>query len=519
MSAPVGLGKMAGPLTPLRVPVAEVADRLAACLRGGGRLGVLTARRSAEPGGCALVLLVLDTEHQAMGLWEIPPDTPDGTFRSLTPRVPQAHWFERAVYDFFGLKPQGHPRFKSVILHEAWPEGFHPLRDACPTLPEDASAPRAYQFLAVRGEGVYEIPVGPIHAGIIEPGHFRFSCLGEVIENLEIRLGYQHRGVEQQLTVVPWQQARFLAEAASSDTSAGNAWAHAMALEHLLEVPPPPRAQCLRALALEIERVASHLGDLGGICNDIGFAAGATTFSVLRGRALGLGERLTGARFLTGYIVPGGVTRDLSPSMREELALETRALTTALAPAVPLLLDNPSALERMEGTGKVRMSLARDFGLVGPAGRASGMAYDVRQAFRQEPYCGLAWEMACATEGDVLARVRIRVDETRTSLALLQALLTALPGQGTLPEQGACRIALPDALPPERVGVGIVEAWRGELIHLVYTDRAGRIARYCIKDPSFNNWTGLAIAARGQLVADFPLCNKSFGLSYSGNDL
>lgn len=498
---------------PVRLPFAEVADRLPASLRAGGRLGMLTARRVTAAGALALDLLVLDPHDHAMVLWETLIDTPDGTFRSLTPQVPQAHWFERAVYDFFGLRPAGHPRFKSLILHDAWPEGFHPLRDASPTLPEHAPAPCDYRFLTVRGEGVYEIPVGPIHAGIIEPGHFRFSCLGEVIQNLEIRLGYQHRGVEQQLTEVPWRQGHFLAEAASSDTSAGNAWAHAMALEHLLEVSPPPRAQYYRALALEIERVAAHLGDLGGICNDIGFAAGAATFGCLRGRALGLGERLTGARFLTGYIVPGGVTRPLCPPGREDMLRETRELSTAYARAVPLVMDNPGALERMEGTGTVRPSLARDFGLVGPAGRASGVAYDVRQAFQQEPYRVFPWEVASATEGDVLARVRIRVDETRTSLTLIQSLLTCLPAQETY------QVALPAVLPPERVGVGIVEAWRGELLHLLFTDGDGHMTRYCIKDPSFNNWTGLAIAARGQLVADFPLCNKSFGLSYSGNDL
>lgn len=513
MSRVPKLGNIADSLTPQRVPCAAVADRLTERLRTGGRLGLLTARRVAAPGGFALVVLVLDIPHQTVELWETLLDTPDGTFRSLTPQVPQAHWFERAVYDFFGLRPEGHPRFKSLILHEAWPAGFHPLRETCPTVPLDTPGRHDYRFLTVRGEGVYEIPVGPIHAGIIEPGHFRFSCLGEVIQNLEIRLGYQHRGVEQQLTAVPWQRSRFLAEAASSDTSAAHAWAHAMAIEHLLAILPPPRAQFLRALALEIERIASHVGDLGGMCSDIGFAAGAATFSILRGRALGLGERLTGARFLTSYIVPGGVMHDLPPSRRQALVVETRALDAAFTRAVPLLMENPGALDRMEGTGTVRPSLARDFGLVGPAGRASGIPYDVRQAFQQAPYCALPWQVAAATEGDVLARVRVRVDEIWTSLALLQTLLTSLP------EPEVYRLAIPAALPPERLGVGIMEAWRGELIHLVMTDAAGRITRYCIKDPSFNNWTGLAIAARGQLVTDFPLCNKSFGLSYSGNDL
>jgi Ni,Fe-hydrogenase III large subunit len=426
--------------------------------------------------------------------------------------VPQAHWFERAIHDFFGVIPEGHPRFKSVILHEAWPRDFHPLRELRQEAPVDASGRSGYTFLTVQGDGVYEIPVGPIHAGIIEPGHFRFSCLGEVIQNLEIRLGYQHRGIEQQMTEVPWRKTRFLAEAASSDTTVGNAWAHAMAIEQIMSVAPTRAAVCLRALALEIERVASHIGDLGGICSDIGFAAGASIFGCLRGRALGLGERLTGSRFLTSYILPGGVARRPASDLIKELVQRARELAAEFGRAEPLLLDNSGALDRMEGTGKVRPSLARDFGLVGPAARASGVRYDARQAFQRDPYDSLSWHMACGEEGDVLARVRIRVDETHTSLAMIEALLTGMP-------EGPHRVSVPDTLPPERVGLGIVEAWRGELIHLVFTDGDGRISRYCIKDPSFNNWTGLSIAARGELVADFPLCNKSFGLSYSGNDL
>jgi len=500
-------------LTPIPVPPGALEERLTKALKQGSRLGLLTARRISESGDLALVTLLLHPESAGFEVWQTPMESGKRSFPSLTPKVPQAHWFERAVYDFFGLRPEGHPRFKSLILHEAWPEGFHPLREARPEAPEATSVRRNYKFLAVQGEGVYEIPVGPIHAGIIEPGHFRFSCLGEVIQNLEIRLGYQHRGVEQRLTEVPWRHARFLAEAASSDTTAGNAWAHAMAMEQVLGITPPPAARNLRALALEIERLASHIGDLGGICSDIGFAAGTALFGCLRGRTLGLGEQLTGARLQTAYILPGGVARGLSTQRREDLILAVKQVATEFERTAPLLMENPGTLERMEGTGTVRPSLARDFGLVGPAGRASGVAYDVRRALLQEPYASLVWQVAAADEGDVLARVRIRVEEVRTSLMLADALLDRISD----PEE--YRVAVPDSLPPHRVGVGAVEAWRGELIHLVFTDGEGRISRYAIKDPSFNNWTGLAIAARSQLVADFPLCNKSFSLSYSGNDL
>lgn len=500
-------------ITVERVPIASLEERLREIIDSGGRLGLLSARRVVERTGFALIAVVLQPDIHKISVWEALLDSSDGSFPSITPKIPQAHWFERAVYDMFGLRPEAHPRFKSVILHEAWPQGFHPLRGDEPRLKEDDPPRDDYRFLKVEGEGVYEIPVGPIHAGIIEPGHFRFSCLGEVIENLEIRLGYQHRGIEHQMTQIPWQRARFLAEAASSDMAAGNAWAHAMAVEQVLGIESPNAAQNLRAVALEIERVASHIGDLGGVCSDIGYAAGAATFGCLRGRALGLGERLTGSRFLTSYIVPGGVARGLSLSERKELEREVRELAAAFEKAEPLLMDNAGALERMEGTGKVRRSLAADFGLVGPAGRASGIEYDVRAAFGPVPYRELEWKVAGGEDGDVLSRVAIRVDEIRCSLGMISALLDKVAGSDD------CRTPVPHLLPANATGVGIVEAWRGELIHLICTNANGAIDRYCIKDPSFNNWTGLSIAARGELVADFPLCNKSFGLSYSGNDL
>jgi len=311
---------------------------------------------------------------------------------------------------------------------------------------------------------------------------------------------------------MPWRRARFAAEAISSDTTVGNALAHALAIEQLTGAAPPPSALRLRAAALEIERAASHIGDLGGICSDIGFAGGATVFGRLRGLALGIGERLTGMRLQTAYVVPGGVAKALCDALRDEIRSEAAALAAEFDRAEILLTDNSGALERMEGVGRVRPSLARDYGLVGPAGRASGVTYDVRRHLQQAPYDVLDWEPAGADTCDVHGRVVVRVAETRTSLRLLRQIL-AEPADGTV------RTPLPDALPANAVGIGIVEAWRGELIHLVLTGPDGQIVRYAVKDPSFNNWTGLAVAARGELVADFPLCNKSFGLSYSGNDL
>ncbi len=470
------------------------------------------------------------------------------SFPSFTPSVPQAHWFERAIFDFFRLAPEGHPRFKSLILHEPWSADMFPLRDPggekiCGF--DAATSPtrhRSYEFLRVRGAGVYEIPVGPIHAGIIEPGHFRFSCLGEIIENLEIRLGYQHRGLERRVTEVPWQHVRFVAENASSDTTVANAIAHAHAVEQLCGIEVSPAARALRVVACELERLACHIGDLGGICSDIGFLGGATTFGRLRGTVLGMAERLGGSRFLTNYVRPGGVRSLPSEEMRHELATALRELRRELSWALPGLLENQGALDRMEGVGTVRADFARDFGLVGPAGRASaglvdapvasssagkshgegGAAlhrdavgrggappYDVRAAFGRDDYPDL--RVAARTTGDVCARVAVRAAEVQCSLDLVAARLDVREGP-------AC-VALPEYLPAHRIGIGLVEAWRGELLHLIVTGASGEIVRYAVKDPSFNNWTGLAIAARGELVFDFPLCNKSFGLSYSGNDL
>jgi Ni,Fe-hydrogenase III large subunit/Ni,Fe-hydrogenase III component G len=476
----------------------------------GRRFGHETMRRETS-GRLCLEVLLLDPKS---GGGEIVSATlPPGAreFPSLTSRLPATHWAERAIGDMFGLEAHGHARWKSVLLHEAWPEGFAPLRDLDQEHPPDGP-PRRYPFLQVEGDGVHEIPVGPIHAGIIEPGHFRFSCLGEVIANLEIRLGYQHRGVERRLTEVPWQQGHYLAEAASSDTAVGNALAHAVALEQLLEVSAPPRAQSLRTLALEIERLASHLGDMGGLSADIGYSAGAALFARLRGQALGLGELLTGARLQRAYVLLGGVARDLSPDRQRPFSTNLAELDKLTKRWLPLLLENPAAMERMEGTGRVSPGLARAFGLVGPAGRASGGDYDARRHFGHGLYPERAPTPAQETNGDVLARARVRAQEIETSLQLLAALVEALPA-------GDIRTGLPETLPSRSVGVGVVEAWRGELIHWVTTNGHGRINRYAIKDPSFNNWTGLAIAARNNLVADFPLCNKSFNLSYSGNDL
>jgi Ni,Fe-hydrogenase III large subunit len=470
--------------------------------------------RPLPDGAFSLEVLMLNPSQGSGTLFcaEIPKGA--SGFPSLTLQIPAAHWAERAIGDFFGLEAEGHPRWKSLILHEAWPANLAPLRNDSPgsTHAFDGGETESYQFMEVQGEGVHEIPVGPIHAGIIEPGHFRFSCLGEIITNLEIRLGYQHRGIERKLTEIPWQQTRFMAEAASSDTAVGNALAHSAAIEQIIGIEPPPRAQYLRTMALEIERLANHLGDFGGLSGDIGYSVGAATFARLRGAALGLGELLAGTRFKRSFVLPGGVARDLPADRCSTLIKTLDQLARNIKNSIPLVLENPAVIERMEGTGRVTPSLAKEFGLVGPAGRASHSGYDARLSFKHGIYPQHAPTLSQYETGDVLARAQVRGEEILSSLELLSMLAESLP-------ESEISTQLPSQLPANQTGIGIVEAWRGELIHWITTDEQGQISRYSIKDPSFNNWTGLAIAVRGNLVADFPLCNKSFNLSYSGNDL
>ncbi|HEY3331523.1 MAG TPA: NADH-quinone oxidoreductase subunit C [Capsulimonadaceae bacterium] len=493
------------------LPLEGLADAIHVELGLGGRIAHLTARK--RPDGLTLIAVMMPAGGHGIELWEADIEPDATTYRSLTPRVSQVHWYERYIWDMFGLCPEGHPRLKSLILHEAWPSGYHPLSETR-DIEDFAEAPaRSYEFLEVHGDGIYEIPVGPIHAGIIEPGHFRFSCVGEVIQNLEIRLGYQHRGIETMLQAAPINRLPLLAESIATDTPVGNALAHARAMEQVAGLQLTPAAVWLRALALEIERVASHVSDLGGICADIGYIGGAAAFSKLRGRVLGLGERLTGTRLQTSFVVPGGVRIPLTDKLRTSIGAEAEGVEKDFRRAQPRLLETFGALERMDGAGKVKLSLARDFGLVGPAGRASGIAYDVREWLNEEPYSTLGWEPATGDQGDVLARVTMRCDEVRASLSIIHGILETLPNGNPLP------ISRIQRLPANSVGIGTVEAWRGELVHTIITGNDGNIERYAIKDPSTNNWTGLAIAVRGRLVTDFPLCNKSFSLSYSGNDL
>ncbi|MBI5836005.1 MAG: hydrogenase [Candidatus Eisenbacteria bacterium] len=413
-------------------------------------------------------------------------------YPALTPEAHEAHWFERELAEQFRAHPRGHPWLK--------PLRAHPVADG----PE-------YPYFAVEGSGIHEVAVGPVHAGVIEPGHFRFQCDGERVLHLEIHLGYQHRGVEDLLAGARDMRAVALAESIAGDSSVAHALAHCEAVEALAGTEPPLRAQALRAVALELERVANHVGDLGALCNDIGFLPGASWFGRMRGDALGLSLALTGNRYGRGFVRPGGVSADLDAGAAASLAADAKRLDAEVREVAEVLFSFGQALARFEGTGPVDYETAESLGLVGPAGRASGCDRDVRRDHPSGFYRFTHVPVVVLESGDVNARALVRRLEAQHSLAFIRETLTHLPAGPVLREVRP--------LPPESASVALVEAWRGEVVHLLFTGADGSIERAKVVDPSFHNWMGLAMALRGGDISDFPLCNKSFNLSYAGHDL
>ncbi len=434
------------------------------------------------------------------------------SFRTFTDVCPGTHWFEREIYDMFGIVPEGHPESNPLRFHEGWPKGFFPLRGAGPA----SEQRRGYRFLRIRGEGIHEVAVGPVHAGIIEPGHFRFSCAGETIQNLEIRLGYQHKGTESLLRGKPGMRQVLLSESISGDTAVGHSNACARLLERIAGTPAGFWAETCRSAALEIERIANHCGDLGGLSTDIGYLFGAAHFARLRGTALNLLMRLSGSRFGRGLNRVGGIGPRVPGIDPGALSAELRALLAEIEKAGEILLDAPSVVSRMEGTGRLLPHTAETLQVVGVAGRASGRDIDARRDFAPPRFAERPPKVVVAAEGDVLARARVRYEEMRSSCAWLSA---ALASPGAPDETSPSRPGPPSAPGGRALFVSIEEGWRGEIVHAAIVEAGGDIARYKVVDPSFRNWPGLAFAVRRNVISDFPLCNKSFNLSYSGADL
>jgi Ni,Fe-hydrogenase III large subunit len=464
-------------------------DFLRTAVTGGGRVVAFSGMGTAPD-----VELVAVVALDQLGLLRIARTrirTP--SFPSLTPDIPQLHLFEREVREQTGLEPHGHPWLKPVRF----------------TGPGETIG--VMDFYTVSGESVHEVGVGPVHAGIIEPGHFRFQCHGETVYHLEISLGYQHRGVERALLRGPAKRVLHLAETLAGDTTIGHTTAHCEALEALAGVRVPPRAQAIRALALELERLANHVGDLGALAGDVAFLPTASFCGRIRGDFLNLTASICGNRFGRGLVVPGGVGFDISEAMANDLRKRLAEAERDARGAVDLLWDAPSVMSRFEDTGVVPPALATELGLVGPAARASGLPRDVRIDHPSGLYSLVSVPISTAATGDVYARARVRWLESTRSITFVRELLSSLPG-------GPLRSPM-HALEPDKTVASLVEGWRGEIAHIVRSDVRGRISAYKVVDPSFHNWMGVAMALRDQAISDFPLCNKSFNLSYCGHDL
>jgi Ni,Fe-hydrogenase III large subunit/Ni,Fe-hydrogenase III component G len=441
-----------------------------------------------------------------------PVDPTEPRFPSIAAKHPAANWFEREVMDFFGLRPEGHPNPARVALHDDWPEGAWPLRKdfsldgAVPRMPCDF-----HPFRPVTGEGVFQVPVGPVHAGIIEPGHFRFGVAGEPVLYLQLRLFYVHKGIEKQFERLPWHHGLFLAESISGDTAVGHALAYAHALERLADVAVPPRARALRVVLLELERIYNHTSDIGALATDVAFMVPASRAQVLREGLVRLQDQLFGTRLLRGTIALGGVKRDLSQHGCDSLRTHLDAFEKEFDSLITLLIDAGTFTDRVDGTGILTNQAARDLGIVGLAARASGVDGDFRRDHPHDAYEGLRFGVPVEAGGDVRARLMVRAREVEQSLMILRQMLDQLPDAPIVARW-------PGALPARSSALGWVEAWRGPCMHWVATGEQGEIVRVKVTDPSFLNWPGLVHAVPGNIIPDFPVINKSFNLSYSGND-
>ncbi|HEY6011060.1 MAG TPA: NADH-quinone oxidoreductase subunit C [Nitrospirota bacterium] len=435
----------------------------------------------------------------------------DPTFPSLVKKFAPAYRFERQIRSLMGLMPLGNPDDRPWIKHEDWPQDAWPLRKAFDASQQLPRVSGEYRWIRAEGEGVYEIPVGPVHAGIIEPGHFRFQAMGEDILNLEERLGYVHKGIEKRFESLSWQEAFRLAGRVSGDSTVAHCLAYSRALEDMTGTVVPERAHWLRALFLERERIANHIGDLGAICNDVAFAILLYQFHRLKEMVLRTNLTLFGHRFMMDRIVPGGVSVDIDGEGIRTVLAELDWLAQEFERLVTIYDENSSVEDRVRDTGILSSEKARELCTVGFVARASGLNLDCRIQHPFPPYDRIRVTIPVLVSGDAHARAWVRVEEVRDSIRIIRDILKGLP---------AGKITAPvDAPLPDQSGFAAVEGWRGEIIYWVQSGPKGEINRCMVRDPSSVNWLGLEQCIHGNIVPDFPLCNKSFNQSYSGNDL
>jgi Ni,Fe-hydrogenase III large subunit len=474
----------------------------------GGRLIALWG--SEQPGRALAVHAAYGT--RAGLLWATHEMNRDAErYPGLSDVFPPAARMQRALHDLLGLRAQGATDERPWLRHGAWPPDRYPLRQDFDSAKAHPGGADEYPFVRVDGDGVHEIPVGPVHAGIIEPGHFRFSVLGERVLRLEERLGYKHKGIEKRFEGLSLTEGGRLAGRVSGDSTVAYAWAYCMAVESAAACVIPPRAKWLRALLLERERVANHLGDLGALGNDAGLAFGLSQFMKLKEDWLRTQSRAFGHRYLMDIVVPGGVERDLAGEDWSRMQLQAEAVQRTVSELKRIYDDHAGLQDRFINCGKVAPELAARLGLTGLAGRASAQAWDLRCQFGPAPYDALEVRMATHRNGDVAARVTVRFEELLESLRLIGLILDRMPA-GAICET-------PAPVDGIRCGIGWIEGWRGEIVVALETTGEGRIARCHPHDPSWQNWPVLEHAVMGNIVPDFPLINKSFNLTYAGHDL
>ncbi len=431
-------------------------------------------------------------------------------YPALTVENEKFHMFEREIAEQFGVHPKNHPWLKMVRYHENY-------RGKDDVFGNDYTEdiPGNYPYFTVEGDSVHEVAVGPVHAGIIEPGHFRFQCAGEEVFSLEIQLGYQHRGAEKLLEQPGMAMNRLpvIAESIAGDTAIGHSLCHSQAIEALAGLEVDEASKIIRSVALELERIACHVGDLGALSGDVAFNPPMNYFGRIRGEFLNLSMTMAGNRFGKGLVRPGGISFSVLAEHRKIICDKIASETPGITNVCDLLFSAHTVIARFENTGTVPRKLAEELGLVGYSGRASGLSYDARVTFPTEAYDTVKANVNARTVGDVFARASVRREEIMHSLRVIPELLSKNIDAQPIPFAPGYTLA------PDSFVVTINEAWRGEVSHCLLTDKDGAILRYKVKDPSFHNWTGLAMSLRNQGISDFPLCNKSFNLSYCGFDL
>ena len=443
-----------------------------------------------EKSGYSLVSVLGDAVDHGFRIMKTPVDK---SFLSLTPEYSGFNRFEREIFENHGIVPEGHPNLKPL----RFPQGNIGEMD----------------FFAMSGKAVHEVAVGPVHAGVIEPGHFRFECMGETVYSLEISLGYQHRGVEKLLACGPDAKSIHLIETTSGDSSVAAAWNYCKAVEALGNIPVAPESLTLRQIALELERCANHIGDLGALAGDVAFLPTASFCGRIRGEYLNMSAELCGNRFGRNFVVPGGCRYSCDKARAQKIAAWIRRVSAELWNALELLFNSPTVLDRFENTGAVALSTATDLGLVGVAARACGKDIDSRADFPEKQSVPEKISVKDFS-GDVLSRAQVRYAELKKSheylLEQLDSVAQEIPAVARTKEL---------TIAADSIAVAVTEAWRGELCHVAITDEQGKFRMLKITDPSFHNWEGLAMALRNEEIAHFPICNKSFNLSYCGHDL